>query len=101
MLFYLYSGNHFTNLGKQHDNSTSSTKVDQSSVPSQPKISVMPEGGADLSVRSSTNPKQATAQDEAEMQRILSDPDIRLIMMDPKIQDLFQHLRNNPDKAQR
>lgn len=54
-----------------------------------------------MSVRSSTDPRQATAQDEARMQQILSDPEIRTVLMDPKIQELFEALRNNPDTAQR
>ncbi|KAH3728971.1 uncharacterized protein LOC127853959 [Dreissena polymorpha] len=60
-----------------------------------------PQGGADLSVRSSTNPRQATAQDEARMQEILSDPEIREILVEPKIQQLFESLRNNPANSQR
>ncbi|WAR08046.1 RPA1-like protein, partial [Mya arenaria] len=37
-------------------------------------------GGADLAVHSSTDPRQPTAQDEAKMQDILADPEIRDIL---------------------
>ena len=56
---------------------------------------------ADISVRSSTNPRQATAADEAKMQQILSDPKIREILQDEQIQRLFAALRSNPNEAQR
>ena len=56
---------------------------------------------ADLSVRSSTNPKQATAADEAKMQQILSNPEIREILMDQRMQRLMEALRSNPDQGQR
>ena len=59
------------------------------------------ERGADMSVRSSTNPNQPTAADESKMQDILSDPDIRVILMDPKVQELFEILRKDPIKGQR
>ena len=57
--------------------------------------------GAELQVRSSTNPRQATAADEARMQQILSNPEIREILLDPRIQKLIETLRTDPDKAQR
>ena len=65
-------------------------------------VQVRDEGaGAELQVRSSTNPRQATAADEARMQQILSNPDIREILLDPRIQKLIETLRTDPDKAQR
>lgn len=88
-----FLGEHFNKLGDQQDSS-------QSSLPSKPKV-ITGSGGADLQVRSSTNPHQPTAADEAKMQEILSDPEIQVILMDPQIQDLFQQLRSNPDKGQR
>ena len=57
--------------------------------------------GAEMSVRSSTNPKQATAEDEKKMQEILSDPSIQKILMDSSIQALFAALKNEPGEAQR
>ena len=57
--------------------------------------------GAQMSVRSSTNPNQPTAEDERKMQQILSDPDLQAVLKDPKIAELFQTARNNPEAAQR
>ena len=56
---------------------------------------------ADIAVRSSTNPNQATAADEAKMQQILSNAEIREIMVDQRIQRLMEALRSNPDEGQR
>ncbi|XP_071801021.1 uncharacterized protein [Asterias amurensis] len=56
---------------------------------------------ADIAVRSSTNPNQATAADEAKMQQILSNAEIREIMVDQRIQRLMEALRGNPDEGQR
>lgn len=56
---------------------------------------------ADLSVRSSTDPRQPTADDECKMQDILSTPEIREILYDPRIQKLIETLRTDPEKAQR
>ncbi|XP_033740783.1 uncharacterized protein LOC117327761 [Pecten maximus] len=60
-----------------------------------------PGGGADLSVRSSTNPNQPTADDERKMQEILSNPETREILMDPWIQKLFEKMRADPVNGQR
>ena len=69
---------------------------------SKPKISVVPESeSAQMSVRSSTNPNQPTAEDERKMQEILSDPEIRTVLSDPKIAEFFDIARKNPDAAQR
>ncbi|CAG2221057.1 unnamed protein product [Mytilus edulis] len=59
------------------------------------------QGGADISVRSSTNQKQATAEDKNKMQDILSQPDVMNVLMDPWIQNLFHVLRNDPGSGQR
>ena len=67
-----------------------------------PQIKAVPESeGAQMSVCSSTNPKQPTAEDERKMQEILSDPEIKLILQDPKIAQLFEKARSNPEAAQR
>lgn len=72
------------------------------SASSTPKISVVPDSeSAEMSVRSSTNPRQPTAEDEQKMQKILSDPEIKTILSDPKIAELFDTARNNPEAAQR
>ena len=54
-----------------------------------------------MSVRSSTNPHQPTAEDERKMQEILSDPEIRTVLSDPKIAQLFEVARKSPEAAQR
>ena len=56
---------------------------------------------SELQVRSSTNPKQATADDERRMQEILANPEIKDILLDPRVQMLIETLRTDPDKAQR
>ena len=60
-----------------------------------------PTGGADMSVRSSTNPHQPTADDERRMQEILSNPEIRNILSDQKIFGMIEALRSNPTEGQR
>ncbi|XP_062599375.1 uncharacterized protein LOC134260862 [Saccostrea cucullata] len=60
-----------------------------------------PAEGADMSVRSSTNPNQATAEDERRMQEILANPEIRDILMDPQIMNLIETLKFNPDEGAR
>ncbi|XP_061171279.1 uncharacterized protein LOC133180844 [Saccostrea echinata] len=60
-----------------------------------------PSEGADLSVRSSTNPNQPTSEDERRMQEILANPEIRNILMDPKIMNLIETLKFNPDEGAR
>jgi hypothetical protein len=94
----LCTGDHFNKLSDKQDVSKQDVSK-QSSVPSQPKV--VTGSGADMQVRSSTNPNQPTAADEAKMQEILADPEIRDILVDPQIQDLFQHLRNDPVEGQR
>ena len=56
---------------------------------------------ADISVRNSTNPKQMTSEDEKKVQQILSDPEMKEILIDVRIQKLLETLRTDPDKAQR
>ena len=62
---------------------------------------VSPDEGAQMSVLSSTNPKQATAEDERQMQQIIADPEVQAVLKDPKIGELFQMARNDPEAAQR
>ena len=54
-----------------------------------------------MSVRSSTNPHQATADDEKKMQEILSRPEVMEVLVDPWVQNLLNVLRTNPDSGQR
>ena len=60
-----------------------------------------PPGGADMSVRSSTNPNQPTAEDERKMQDILANPEVRNILMDPKVMNLIETLKFNPNEGSR
>ncbi|XP_060067681.1 uncharacterized protein LOC132547893 [Ylistrum balloti] len=88
-------GNHFSKMGENSP-----------TVPNPPpKVQEIhtktPGGGADLSVRSSTNPNQPTAADEKKMQEILSNPETREILMDPWIQKLFEKMRFDPVSGQR
>nr|XP_054753432.1 uncharacterized protein LOC129259162 isoform X1 [Lytechinus pictus] len=91
-------GDHFTGL--------SSTSSNQPS-PSAPKVTPVQEvkvhdsPGADMSVSSSTDPKQATAADEAKMKEIMADPDVIKAFGHPQIPLLFEALQKNPDLAQR
>ncbi|XP_041461259.1 uncharacterized protein LOC121412533 [Lytechinus variegatus] len=91
-------GDHFTGL--------SSTSSNQPS-PSVPKVTPVQEvkvhdsPGADMSVSSSTDPKQATAADEAKMKEIMADPDVVKAFGHPQIPLLFEALQKNPDLAQR
>ncbi|XP_013408030.1 uncharacterized protein LOC106172003 [Lingula anatina] len=84
-------GDHFSNMP---DGQPQKPKTDTIST-------TMPSQGADISVRSSTNPNQPTAADEKKMQEILSDPEIRFVLLDPFIQQLFETLRKDPEKGQR
>ncbi|ELU12371.1 hypothetical protein CAPTEDRAFT_228977 [Capitella teleta] len=80
-------GNHLSNLP---GNSTD-----------QPPPIAVSDSTAEISVASSTNPKQATAEDERRMQDILANPEIRTILQDPRVQRLLEVLRTDPDKAQK
>ena len=62
---------------------------------------VPPDEGAQMSVLSSTNPKQATAEDERKIEEILANPEMQTVIKDPKIAELFQLARNDPEAAQR
>ena len=92
-----FPGDHFEKLGANSPSSMPSAQATSS-----PGIQTHDSSNtADISVRSSTNPRQATAADEAKMQQILSDPKIREILQDEQIQRLFAALRSNPNEAQR
>lgn len=46
-------------------------------------------------------PDKPVNEDEAKMQEILANPEIRNILLDPRIQKLIETLRTDPNKAQR
>ncbi|CAH1799856.1 unnamed protein product, partial [Owenia fusiformis] len=77
-------GQHFSELGER----------EQSEQPAEPP------SGADMKVHSSTNPNQATAEDEARIQKILADPEIKGAIMDKTVQQLIYTLKNDPHQAQ-
>lgn len=52
-------------------------------------------------IKSAPEPPAIISEDEAKMQKILADPEIRDILSQPEVQNLFGHLRMNPDQAQR
>ncbi|XP_022098161.1 serine/arginine repetitive matrix protein 2-like isoform X2 [Acanthaster planci] len=89
-------GNHFSTMG-----GASPPSVPSSAPPPQDTIRTPNQSSrADIKVKSSTNPKQATAADETEIRQILADPEIREILMDQKMQRLIETLRTNPDQGQ-
>lgn len=92
-------GTHFENLADKQE--THSRDVNKMKSKIQEIHTKDPQDGTDISVRSSTNPNQPTAEDERKMQEILSNQEIKETLMDPKIQNLFQSLRTDPEKAQR
>lgn len=85
-------GAHFENFADSKGNSTASKA---------PEVKTVDTQGADMKVRSSTNPRQATSEDDKKLQEILSDPDLKEILLDVRIQKLLETLRTDPDKAQR
>ncbi len=91
---YFNIGSHFTALG---DDQSPQPQASSSSG----GVQITSPGGADMSVRSSTNPNQATDADHRKMQEILADPEIADILIDPRIQAMFEVLRKDPDNAQR
>ncbi|WAR08075.1 hypothetical protein MAR_018033 [Mya arenaria] len=74
-------GDHFNKLGdKVPGGGTSGSSIPQKTSAPGPVQTRTQRGGADLAVHSSTDPHQPTAQDEAKMQDILADPEIRDIL---------------------
>ena len=92
-VIFVYSGDHFSRLG---ENQPGASQQKSPTVHTS-----LPQGGADISVLSSTNPKQATSVDESKMQEILADAEVRAILMDSQIQTLFELLRRDPNEGQR
>lgn len=122
---FYYLGEHFSGLADKQDkattpskpaphskivelNSESEVKQAKSTPPqtmnpmmSETLYTRLPTGGADMSVRSSTNPNQPTAEDERRMQEIVANPEIRNILLDPKVMKLIESLKFNPDEGTR
>lgn len=123
--YFYYLGEHFSGLADKQDkattpnkpvpqskivelNSESEVKQAKSTLPptmnpvmSETLYTRSPTGGADMSVRSSTNPNQPTAEDERRMQEIVANPEIRNILLDPKVMKLIESLKFNPDEGTR
>ncbi|XP_071818853.1 uncharacterized protein [Apostichopus japonicus] len=93
-------GDHFTSLPGTPDAPQSTDHLGTSSQTPSPGIKTMDETGLDMKVRSSTDPKQPTADDEARMKQILSDPEVCNVLADEKIKQLMEALRCNPNEAQ-
>jgi hypothetical protein len=91
LLFSLPSGDHFNRLGD-----TSAPLKEPHPISTRDCLNQ-----AELSVVKSSDPKQPKAQDEARMQEILANPEVRSILQDPRIQRLFEVLRIDPEKAQK
>ncbi|KAI8498639.1 hypothetical protein Bbelb_238410 [Branchiostoma belcheri] len=83
-------GDHFTNLADTQD-----------SVQPAPVQTTTSPPGADMRVLSSTDPTQPTAEDEAKMREILSNPEMQQVLLDKDVQKLLQMLRTDPLSAQR
>ena len=72
-----------------------------------PKIKVLPpESSADMKAVHTTAKKKQTmspgdGDDDAVVQRILADSEMRAILLDPAIQQLIEALKNRPETAQR
>ncbi|KAL4232860.1 hypothetical protein ACF0H5_007547 [Mactra antiquata] len=94
-------GDHFNKLSDQQDSATERQQQNSQNVETSILTPSSTGSGADMSVHSSTNPNVPTAADEQKMKEILSNPEIRNVLMDPKIQDIIQELRNNPANGHR
>lgn len=94
-------GNHFTALADSAPSEGVSPSTATPMTTATPTILTRDMPGVDMSVRSSTDPNQATADDEAKMREILKDQRVKDAVADPQIQALFGVLKTNPDQAQR
>ncbi|XP_078698008.1 uncharacterized protein LOC144925754 [Branchiostoma floridae x Branchiostoma belcheri] len=83
-------GDHFTKLSDTQD-----------SVQPAPVQTTTSPPGADMRVLKSTDPNQPTAEDEAKMREILSNPEMQQVLLDKDVQKLLQMLRTDPQSAQR
>ncbi len=92
-VFFL--GSHFESLGNASQTPPSATSSSHT-VRTQENSNA-----TDIKVHSSTDPRQATAADEAKMKKILSDPKIQEAFRDEEIQRLFAVLKTDPNEAQR
>ncbi|KAL5010187.1 hypothetical protein ScPMuIL_012492 [Solemya velum] len=94
-------GEHFTNLSSKEDAQNSRPVQELGSPQQRDVLTRMPPDGVDISVHSSTDPKQQSQADQQNMEKILADPQIRDLLLDPWIQKLFETLRNDPSGGQR
>ncbi|XP_035685804.1 uncharacterized protein LOC118422389 [Branchiostoma floridae] len=83
-------GDHFTKIADQQD-----------SVAPPPVQTTPTPAGADMRVLQSTDPHQPTAEDEAKMREILSNPEMQQVLLDKDVQNLLQMLKTDPQSAQR
>ncbi|KAK7485196.1 hypothetical protein BaRGS_00023606 [Batillaria attramentaria] len=88
-------GEHFTTLGDKDGSSQTQPPRNQTG----PKIMEVGEGESRSAPMTGAGGSQVPV--DPHVQQILSDPANQEILMDPKIQMLIQHLRSNPEKAQR
>ncbi len=91
----LFPGAHFESYSEAKGKQPESTK------PGAQHIRTSDSDGADISVRHTTSRREATADDEKKIQEILNDPELKDILLDPRIQKLLQTLKTDPEKAQR
>ncbi|CAH1227415.1 Hypp160 [Branchiostoma lanceolatum] len=83
-------GDHFTKIADKQD-----------SVQPPPVQTTTDPTGADMRVLKSTDPNQPTAEDEAKMKEILSNPEMQQVLLDKDVQKLLEMLRTDPESAQR
>lgn len=88
-------GEHFAALGDKEGKPTTRPTPTQTG----PKITEVTE--EDRQAASMFGQQGMQVPVDPQVRQILSDPANQEILMDPNIQKLIQHLRNNPDKAQR
>ena len=95
------TGEHFSALGDKEGKSPASHQMQAPSPqPSGPKITEVT-GQDDARVPPTPSSPQSAPPIDPHVQQILADPANREILMDPKVQQLIQHLRSDPQKAQK
>ncbi|KAK7108391.1 uncharacterized protein [Littorina saxatilis] len=87
-------GQHFSGMG---DKDVSSTPQKPAPAHAGPKITEV----TNQDNKASSGTQQSAFPVDPHVQQILSDPANREILMDPKVQQLIENLRSNPEKAQK
>ena len=87
----MLTGEHFSRLG---DTTEKANEANSS-------VKTAKDDELQMKVLSSTNPKQATADDEERMETILARSDVTSVLMKPSVAALMAALRNDPGHAQR